>query len=207
MSEPRELAFDCHRARQLIHEILDGDTPESERRQWLGDHRSQCAECQAFEADLRALQGALRALPERAFPEEALDCVWERTVRGQVQTATRSWRIDWRSFAVAAALTAAAFGLWQWNRNDEPEEPLQTVGLIVIDPERVRNDPEYARRIAEQTRRVLGLTSDALRRTEQAALHGILADEVGGALGRVPVRWPEVDDAQTERNRQRENEL
>ena len=161
---------------------------------------------------MQAIQGALHSLSAERFPEDALEEVWDRTIRGpETGAQTRRWRLDWRSFAVAAVLTGAAFGLWQWGSRpdvaEQPQESAQTVGLIVIDPERVRTDPEYARQIAAETRRVLGLTSDALRRTERAAFHGILAGEVGGTLERVPVSWPEQDPEQIERNRQRENEL
>ncbi len=208
MKETDDLSFDCGRARKAIHEILDGDVLETDREQWLRDHLQQCGACREFDAELRSLQGALRSLPASRFPEEALGRVWEQTVRQQGRTEPRkSWRIDWRSFAAAAVLTAAAFGLWQWNQPAGLDDPTQTVGLIVIDPERVRTDPEYARQIAEETRRVLGLTSDALRRTERAAFQGILVDEIGGTLAKVPVTWPEQHDEQTERNRQRENEL
>ena len=207
MNETDDLSFDCRRARKAIHEILDGDVQESDREQWLDGHLQQCSACREFDTEMRSLQGALRALPASHFPERALDEVWKQTIQQDDAGGHRPWRLDWRSFAAAAVLTAAAFGLWQWNRPGEITEPAQTVGLIVIDPERVRNDPEYARQIAEETRRVLDLTSDALRRTERAAFQGILADEVGGALEKVPVTWPEKDDEQTERNRQRENEL
>jgi len=207
MKETDELSFDCRRARKAIHEILDGDKLDEDRSLWLQEHLPRCADCREFDAEMRSMQGALRSLPVSQFPDAALDRVWEQTIRQDQASPRRNWRIDWRSFAAAAVLTAAAFGLWQWNRPDDLDERAQTVGLIVIDPERVRSDPEYARQIAEETRRVLGLTSDALRRTERAAFQGILVDEVGGALGKVPVHWPEQDDEQTERNRQRENEL
>ena len=207
MNETEELSFDCRRARKAVHEILDGDALEQDREQWLGDHLGQCAACREFNAEMRAMQGALRELPLSSFPEEALDRVWTETVRKDHAPGHKGWRLDWRSFAVAAVLTAAAFGLWLWNQPGDTADPTQTVGLIVIDPERVKNDPEYARRIADETRRVLGLTSDALRRTERAAFQGILADEIGGALEKVPVDWPVREDEQTERNRQRENEL
>jgi len=207
MNETDDLSFDCRRARKAIHEILDGDALEKDREQWLHDHLGECLACREFDAEMRALQAALRELPVSQFPEESLDRVWTETVRQDRGARRKPWRLDWRSFAAAAVLTAAAFGLWQWNRTGDAEDPTQTVGLIVIDPERVRSDPEYARRIAEETRRVLGLTSDALRRTERAAFRGILSEEIGGALEKVPVNWPERDDEQTQRNRQRENEL
>ena len=79
-----------------------------------------------------------------------------------------------------------------------------------IDAERLRNDPEYARQVAEDTRRVLALTSIALRKTERAAIRGVLADRVSTSLDRVPIDWagveedPEEDAAQ---KRRKENEI
>jgi hypothetical protein len=208
MSERETLPFDCRRARDAVHAILDGETLDGARQEWLGVHLRECAGCREFDAEMRALQGALRELPGARFPEAALDDVWERTLRSDpARRSSSRWRLDWRSCAAAAVLTAAAFGLWHWQRSGAPDEPRQSVGLIVIDPERLRNDPEYARRITEETRRVLGLTSDALRRTERTAVREILGNEVGRALEKVPLSWPAQPDEQTKRNRQRENEL
>jgi len=210
MSDDNVLDFECRRARQAVHEILDGDGPDRETERWLKGHLDRCGGCRDFEADLRAVQASLQNLSATRFPDSALDEVLARTTRGEGRPSSRRWRIEWRSFAAAAVLTAAAFGLWQWNRPGESEEAPSTVGMIVIDPARFENDPDYAREITEETRRVLGLTSRALRKTERAAFRGVLADQVGGALEKVPVDWPEgtvEEDAETRQNRERENEL
>jgi len=206
MSDSDVTEFDCRRARQIVHEILDGDSPETESGRWLDRHLVRCTACRDFDADLRAVQDSLRKLPELRFPDAALEQVRARTLGEADRPQVPRWRVEWRSFAAAAVLTAAAFGLWQWNSPDDAEEPPSTVGMIVIDPARIERDPAYARRIAEETRRVLGLTSQVLRQTERAALRGVLVDQVAGALEKVPVDWPE-EDPTTKRNRERENEL
>jgi len=208
MSDDQVLEFECRRARHAVHEILDGDTPDGDAGRWLERHLSRCGACRDFDADLRAVQTSLQSLSASRFPDSALDEVLARTTRRGDRSQAARWRIEWRSFAAAAVLTAAAFGLWQWNRPGESDELPSTVGMIVIDPARFENDPDYAREITEETRRVLGLTSRALRRTERAAFRGVLVDQVAGALKKVPVDWPEEEqDAETRRNRERENEL
>jgi predicted anti-sigma-YlaC factor YlaD len=206
MSDSDVLEFDCRRARQTVHEILDGDGPAADGTGWLDEHLTVCESCRGFDADMRALQASLQGLPALRLPDSVLDQVRRVTMGEPDRPQAKRWRIEWRSFAAAAVLTAAAFGLWQWNGREDLEEPPSTVGMIVIDPARLERDPEYARHIAEETRRVLGLTSQALRQTERAAVRGVLVDQIAGALEKVPVEWPDEDEL-TKKNRDRENEL
>lgn len=206
MSNSDVLELDCRRARQIVHEILDGDSPEIEGTRWLDEHLKRCEGCRGFDSDMRVVQESLRSLPALRLPDAALEQVRAMTTGRLDRPQAKRWRVDWRSFAAAAVLTAAAFGLWQWNSRGRLEEPQSTVGLIVIDPARLERDPEYARQIAEETRRVLGLTSRVLRQTERAAVRGVLVDQVAGALEKVPVEWPDEDEL-TMKNRDRENEL
>ena len=170
--------FGCPEAREAIQLALDSDMMEAGERQLLEAHLAGCADCREHESEMRTIQHALRSLSSPELPDAALQEVWDRTTRADETTTRRAWGPGWRNLAAIAAgvLLVAVVGILQWDGR-VPGEPTD----------------EELRRAAGEARVVLGLTSRALRKTEQAAFRDVLADEVSGALQRVPIEWPEPD--------------
>ncbi len=168
--------FGCPEAREAIQVALDADMMEAGQRQRLEAHLAKCAGCREHESQMRTIQHALRSLSSPGLSDAALREVWDRTTRADETPAQRSWGPGWRNLAAIAAgvLFVAVIGILQWDGR-VPGEPTD----------------EELRRAAAEARVVLGLTSRALRKTEQAAFRDVLADEVSGALQRVPIEWPE----------------
>ena len=168
--------FGCPEAREAIQVALDADMMEAGKRQLLEAHLAGCADCREHETEMRTIQHALRSLPSPELPDAALQEVWDRTTRAEKTPTQRAWGPGWRNLAAAAAavLIIAVGGVLQWGGR-VPGEPTD----------------EELRRAADEARVVLGLTSQALRKTEQAAFRDVLADEISGALRRVPIEWPE----------------
>ena len=163
----------CEQAREAIHDFLDAAAMEAGARQRLDAHLAVCTECRDRRAELATIQSAMRSLPRMALPDGGLRQVWGRTTQAEPQARGR--RRGWRNLAAAAAVAlVAVIGVVQWN-GQLPPDPTQT----------------ELQRAAAEARAVLGLTSQALRKTEQAAFHGRLAGELSGALQRVPIAWPE----------------
>jgi anti-sigma factor RsiW len=158
----------CEQAIERIHQVLDGDLMEAASRQELDSHLSGCAECRKAKAELSIIQQALSDMPADALPDDALDEVWLKTTRSQGSGVYR-----WGSVAAAAVLALALLGVWQIS------------GIGETEPTQAELD-----RGAEEVRMVLGLTAQALRKTEQAAFQSVLAEEVSPALKSVPIKWP-----------------
>jgi anti-sigma factor RsiW len=158
----------CEQAIERIHQILDGDLMDAAQRQELESHLSNCDGCRKADAELRTIQQALSALPADELPEDALEQVWTRTTKARLKPA-----YHWSIAAAAAVLVLALLGLWQ-------------IGAPgVAEPTQAELD-----RAADEARMVLGLTAQALRKTEQAVFKSVLTDEVSPALKSVPIKWP-----------------
>ena len=170
-------AFDCAAAQEAIQASLDAELMEAGERQLLDAHLEECAACRDRLAELQAIQRALRGLPSSKLPQAALEEVWEQTTRAPA-SPQKSWGPGWRNVAAVAAavMIVAVVGIVQWDGN-APGGP---------------TDAEL-RRAAEEARVVLGLTSRAIRKTEQAAFRNVLAGEVSGSLRRVPIDWPDPE--------------
>ena len=179
--DDRDLRGECRAARPLLQERMDRDLDGGERAR-LDTHLADCADCREFADGLDALRHAFRSLPETPMPDAALDEVWARTV-----DAVPWWRrwlgfdgdtvAPWRTaLAGAAMVVLAGVALW--------------IGLA----DRVGNDAgpteEEIARAAAEARSALALASDAVRRSERAAVQQVLQGEVAPALDRVPIRWP-----------------
>jgi len=170
----------CERARRALQDGLDGPLPTGER-EVLDGHLEGCGECREYRDDLLAVREGLQALPDVPLPDDALEEVWSRTLATGAPPARSRKRWGWA--AVAAALLVAAL-VWvlnpiQWTEPAPTEEELG--------------------RAADQTRLVLALTAQALQRTEDAAVRGVLAGEVSPALHRIPLNWPEGPTRQERR--------
>ena len=90
----------CERARAWVSLSLDGELSELERR-LLDVHVERCAPCAAFEAEVTALVGELRAASQEPLPVERRVVAWQRRPVAPVL------RIASRAGAVAAAAAAA----------------------------------------------------------------------------------------------------
>ena len=158
----------CEQAKERIHQILDGDLMEATDRQELESHLASCDGCRKADAELHAIQQSLHALPADTLPDDALEAVW---------TSTRKMRgarlYQWGMAAAAAVLAVALLGVWQFGP-----------------PGAVEPTQAELKRATEEARMVLGLTAQALRKTERAAFKSVLAEEVSPALKSVPIKWP-----------------
>jgi len=159
----------CAAARRAIHVSLDAELMDATIRQMLDEHLKCCAACRDFAAEMQTIQEGLHSLPEIRLPDQALERVWERTVRSR-RSALRP-RL-WMPAAAAALVIVALAGLWLRN-GSTPQGPTEA-------------EIEQA---AQQARVVLGITSRALHRTERAAFDEVLSEEVSGALRRMPIQW------------------
>jgi hypothetical protein len=75
------LPDDCRGARRALLARADGDLPAAEADA-LARHLAACAACRARAESLDAAIAALRGLPPALpFPDDALESVWDRTLR------------------------------------------------------------------------------------------------------------------------------
>jgi len=170
----RELRETCQRARALVHERVDRPLNEEDLA-WLAPHLSTCPDCAAFSREIERVHDTLAQLPEVPFPDAALEEVWARTV--YVEPWWKSWGAPRPVLAAAAAIALATVVLW-----------VTLDGLHVFDSDRP-SEQAVAQALVE-TRYALALASNAVQRSEQAFIEGVLRDELAPALERVPMRWP-----------------
>src|SRR6185503_13826064 len=93
VSAPVSLA--CARARAGLQARLDADPAQRVDAAELEAHLAGCADCRAFAHELQEVQDALRAAPLLRFPDEALEAVWDRTVRARQVTGLRRGVAIW----------------------------------------------------------------------------------------------------------------
>jgi predicted anti-sigma-YlaC factor YlaD len=171
----------CAKARRAIQEGLDGPV-EAAARAAVDEHVAGCEACREYRDGMVALSDALRAAPELRFPDDALEQVWDRTVRAEPAPRSGLAR-HWRGLAAAAVVTFVLVGLWAWVGPVTPPtsgpsaEQLAELGMT----------HEEFDRALEEARLVLNLTGSAIKRTEQAAVGQVLGGEVGPALRRLPI--------------------
>ncbi|MCU0224561.1 MAG: zf-HC2 domain-containing protein [Acidobacteria bacterium] len=206
------LPDECRSARRALLTRADGDLPAAEAAA-LARHLAACASCRARAESLDATIAALRGLPPALpFPDDALESVWDRTLRAApaegatvvrladraVDGAARSpRRATWRLALAAAALLAAVLGPWlAFRARDDgrfagPPGPQPATVAAALTPEE--------RRAAAELRLVLQLTDRALQRSQRAAVDGVLRRGVDPALRRIPLLREIVPDRPTPR--------
>jgi hypothetical protein len=170
MSAPtRREKMDCTRARQILHERLDGDVVDLSVDREYRTHLATCAPCSAADRDMQSIQSGLRELPLIGLPDMALERVWRGTTRKRLGRAARLsfWGLDWRGVAAAAALAAVLLGV----HGVRPTHPTEA----------------ELNQAAAEARMALLLTARALRQSEETVLREVLAKEVSPALGRAPI--------------------
>lgn len=169
--------MNCERARQITHRVLDEELMDAGMLQEHDEHLQSCSLCREHAGEVGQVQQALRALPAVPMTEEALAEVRRRT--------TRAGRLPryWQWTAAAAVFGVAVLGTWLWTR--QPPEPTA----------------EELARAADETRIALGLASQALRKTQQVGIRGVLSNEVAPALRRLPLTWPEAPSAKQRKDK------
>jgi anti-sigma factor RsiW len=175
----------CKRAREWIQERVDGNLSAASRR-ILDDHLDGCADCREYSEEIARVHDALNRLPSPRLPADALERVWARTVDAG-ETSRSRWSLPFglrpALAAAAAVIVLVAVGWFGLVREMPPAGP----------------DPEVAR-AAEEARYVLELTAKALRRSERAAMQGVLAGQVTPALERIVIDLPATPGAAKRRN-------
>lgn len=161
----------CVEAREIIHEMLDGPTPAG-RASALEAHLEGCEACRLFRDELFLVQRGLRDLPEIAMPDDALEEVWDRTVRGEDRVVVlATWRKNWKHLASAAALVLVA-----------------TIAVWILQPGQPAGPTEKEVEIARaQLEQVLGLTGSAIQRTQTVAVERVIRGNVSPTLQRIPI--------------------
>ncbi len=161
----------CDRAREIIHEMLDGPLA-ADRVAELDGHLESCDACRAFRDELALVQRGLRELPEIPMPDDALEEVWEQTVRADGNDKivsflprTKRWAVLAAAAVLALVAVLAVFNLWN---GDSPDT----------------REIEIARAQLEQ---VIGLTGGALQKTQSATVDRVFRREVSPALRRIPL--------------------
>ena len=159
MSAPVSLA--CARARAGLQARLDADPAQRLDAAEIEAHLAACADCRAFARELQQVQDALRAAPLLHFPDDALEQVWDRTLRARQVTRLRRGVAIWGGLAAAGILGALLLTLPR-----APQGP----------------SPEEVRRAAAQVEFVLRLTDHEIRHQGARALSDVLNEEVAPAL-------------------------
>jgi len=157
---------------ESFHRVLDNDLMEATERQSMQAHLAVCSECAEKAGQLREMQDLLRGMAEQPMPDDAVDEVWQRTIRAPRSRTQRGWR-DWR-FAAAAAIVV--FAVWIG------------VGRFPVEPPATDT---AALKAAQEVRMVLQLTAHAFRRSEEVAFREIFVEEVSPALQKVGILWPQ----------------
>ena len=165
----------CEQAREAIHRRLDADLMDAGDLEQLETHILACERCRELEQELKAIQSGLRGLPTMKLPDEVLERVFLETESESIPSPPR--RPMWA--VVAAASIVVALGGW-WATQQPPSGP---------------TDAELVR-ASREARMVLKMASDALKQTERTAFRDVVADELGGALRRAPVEWPDTSGGQ-----------
>ena len=187
------LPVDCRTARRALLARGDGPLPAAERDA-LERHLVGCVDCRRRADEIDQALGALRALPPALpFPDDALESIWNRTIRAAqpggapvARLADRGARAPrpsraagWRLALAAAALVAAVLGPYLAFRARESAAPVAPAVARSLSPDE--------QRAATELKLVLQLTDRALQRSQRAAMDGVLRRGVDPALRRVPV--------------------
>lgn len=162
----------CEQTQVWIQDRIDGRLVDGAGLEAMERHLASCADCRRFRTEMTEIHEGLASLPELEFPEDALEEVWDRTIRKQAAGNRGNWR--WIAAAAAILLVALAgslFGPW----NDEPEY-----------------SPTEVARATVEARAALGLVGKALQRSEDATMRRVLGGKVTPALEKITIGLPEA---------------
>lgn len=162
--------MNCEKAQATIQERIDGHLMDGRELAAMERHLESCSACRRFQVDMVELHDGLAALPELELPDEALEEVWDRTVRRSSGTVPGRWR--WMA-AAAAVLTVALAGSW--------------FGLLDREPE---YSPDEIARATVEARAALGMAGQALQRSQTVAMEEVLGGQVTPALEKITIGLP-----------------
>ena len=143
------LPVDCRTARRALLTRGDGPLPAAERDA-LERHLVGCADCRRRADELDQSLSALRTLPPALpFPDDALESIWNRTIRAAqpggapvARLADRGARAPrpsraagWRLALAAAALLAAVLGPYLAFRARESAAPVAPAVARSLSPD------------------------------------------------------------------------
>lgn len=183
----------CRRARRALAARPDGELAPPEQLA-LERHLASCDACRAYGEGIDGALDALREIPASLpFPDEALEQIWDRTLRAQrsaprreatprasVPPGRRRRSSAWPIAAAAAVLLAAIVGPYLALRGaGSTSPPPAAAASASLSPEE--------RRAAADLKLVLQLTDRAVERSRRAAIDGVIRRGVDPALRRVPV--------------------
>ncbi len=169
----------CDQAQAMIQERIDGQMVDGTERNAMELHLQSCDACRRFQADMLEIHEGLGSLPELEFPDDALEEVWDRTVRSPSRGASGHWR--WMA-AAAAVLMVALAGSW--------------FGLFDTEPE---YSPAEVARATVEARAALGLAGQALQRSQDVAMEKVLGGQVTPALSKITIGLPAVQSGNKRR--------
>ena len=164
--------MNCDACRATIQDRIDGRLMESAELAAMERHLESCDACGRFQDDMVELHEGLAALPDLEFPDDALETVWDSTIRKPAGRVPGHWR--WMIAAAAVLLMALAGGYF---------------GLIDEEPE--YSSAEIARATAE-ARTALGLAGRALQRSQDVAMEKVLGGQVAPALEKITIGLPSI---------------
>lgn len=157
----------CDVGRERVHAFFD-EAPDGPVPDGLQAHFATCAGCRELHEELTILRAALRARPLPPMPDEALDAVWERTVR-----APRAHWLDTRRRAAVAAVLVTGVSL-------------STLWLLTTSAPPGPTAAEIARAEA-QADLVLAYTARAFAATRTATTRSVVGSKISPAVrGDVP---------------------
>jgi len=162
VSAPVSIA--CARARAGLQARLDADPAQRVDTAEIEAHLTACPECRAVARELQEVQDALRAAPLLHFPDQALEEVWDRTLRAPRVTRVRRSVAVWSGLAAAGILGALLLAVP--HGTPVPQGPSE----------------EEVRRAAAEVQFVFRLTDHEIRHQGTRALREVLDGEVAPAL-------------------------
>lgn len=136
------------------------------------NHLTHCPACRDYQRSLGTLQQDIRGLASTPFPDNRLEAVFAQSVdAAPASSGVWSRTIRLSRYATAAALFIAVgvtFNTWQTNEANRKAELAQATA---------------------QTKFVLGITADAVKLAETAAVEDIYQAHLAGAFKRFSLDW------------------
>jgi len=172
MTQDYAAALVCHQARSLMQEALDGPLSPAERR-GLEAHLVGCESCRSYGRELSKLRAALWEVPAAPLPRQALEQVWDKTIRRGGAPGWHRQLITWKPIAAAAVIVLVVL----WHQLSAPVAPPAA-------------SPAELERLAADTRLVLQIACEAVSLAQRITAQDVLQDRVNATLKGIPIPVP-----------------